>query len=457
MINKNIFREYDIRGKYPDDINELVAYKVGRSYATILVTKLKRNTCCIGMDNRHSSPALKKALVKGLMESGMNIIDLGLVTTPMFFYGCIHTNNLGIMITASHNPKDDNGFKFSFDNLGNARGEQVYKFRDFTLKDEFIEKEGSITEFNIYPYYKSLIRDNISMGNKRIKAVLDPGNGTTSIYVKDLYRQFPNLDLIVINGDSNPDFPNHHPDPAVEANLTQLINKVKEVKADIGIAYDGDGDRVGFVDDKGNIIAADKFLTILIRYLFPKLKDKRMLYDVKCSNIIPEEAKKMQGEAILYRTGASYTRAKINQDNIPFGGEYSGHICFNDKWPGFDSGLYAGLRMLEILSNVDKKASELLEGITNYYNTPEIKIPVKDEVKAQIVEDVKNYCLNKQYEINTIDGVKVFFPYGWALIRCSNTTPNLTVRFEAISEEQVTNLKKEFLEVINKFIQEKSL
>ena len=457
MINKNIFREYDIRGKYPDDINELVAYKVGRSYATILVTKLKRNTCCIGMDNRHSSPALKKALVKGLMESGMNIIDLGLVTTPMFFYGCIHTNNLGIMITASHNPKDDNGFKFSFDNLGNARGEQVYKFRDFTLKDEFIEKEGSITEFNIYPYYKSLIKDNISMSNKRIKAVLDPGNGTTSIYVKDLYRQFPNLDLIVINGDSNPDFPNHHPDPAVEANLTQLINKVKEVKADIGIAYDGDGDRVGFVDDKGNIIAADKFLTIFIRYLFPKLKDKRMLYDVKCSNIIPEEAKKMQGEAILYRTGASYTRAKINQDNIPFGGEYSGHICFNDKWPGFDSGLYAGLRMLEILSNVDKKASKLLEGITNYYNTPEIKIPVKDEVKDQIVEDVKNYCLNKQYEINTIDGVKVFFPYGWALIRCSNTTPNLTVRFEAISEEQVTNLKKEFLEVINKFIQEKSL
>ena len=457
MIDKNIFREYDIRGKYPEEINELVAYKVGRSYATILITKLNRKTCCIGMDNRHSSPALKAALVKGLMESGMNIIDLGLVTTPMFFYGCIHTNNLGIMITASHNPKDDNGFKFSFDNLGNARGKQVYKFRDFTLKDEFIEGHGTLTQFNIYPYYKSLVRDNITMGSKRIKAVIDPGNGTTSIYVKDLYRQFPNLDLIVINGDSNPDFPNHHPDPAVESNLTQLINKVKEVKADIGIAYDGDGDRVGFVDEKGNIIQADKFLTILIRYLFPKLEDKRMLYDVKCSNIIPEEAKKFQGEAIIYRTGASYTRAKINQEHIPFGGEYSGHICFNDKWPGFDSGLYSGLRMLEILSNTDKKTSELLEGINKYYNTPEIKIPANDDIKTQIVEEVKNYCKEKNYNINTIDGVKIFFSYGWALIRCSNTTPNLTVRFEAENEERLNELKKEFLDIINKFIQEKNI
>lgn len=452
MINEKIFREYDIRGKYPDEVNELVAYKVGRSYATILKTKLKRNICCVGMDNRHSSPDLKKALINGLIESGLNVIDLGLVTTPMFFYGCIHTNNLGIMVTASHNPKDDNGFKFSFDKLGNARGNQVYEFRDFTLKEDFITGNGNIYNFNIYNYYKSLIKDNIDMGNRKLKVVLDPGNGTTSLFIKDIYKQFNNLEINIINGESNPDFPNHHPDPAVNENLTQLIEKVKETNSDIGIAFDGDGDRVGFVNDLGEIISADKFMTILIRDLFPKLNDKRMLYDVKCSNIIDEEATKLGGEAILYRTGASYTRAKINEDNIPFGGEYSGHICFNDKWPGFDSGIYSGLRMLEILSNTDKKFSELLNGITKYYNTPEIKVYVKDEIKQDIVKKVKQYCINNNYKIDDIDGVKVFFSYGWALIRCSNTTPALTLRFEAIDENKLDLLKNEFLTLVDELI-----
>ncbi len=452
MINEKIFREYDIRGKYPDEVNELVAYKVGRSYATILKTKLKRNICCVGMDNRHSSPALKKALIKGLIESGLDVIDLGLVTTPMFFYGCIHTNNLGIMVTASHNPKDDNGFKFSFDKLGNARGNQVYEFRDFTLKEDFITGNGNIYNFNIYNYYKSLIKDNINMENRKLKVVLDPGNGTTSLFIKDIYKQFNNLEITIINGESNPDFPNHHPDPAVNENLTQLIEKVKETNSDIGIAFDGDGDRVGFVNDLGEIISADKFMTILIRDLFPKLNDKRMLYDVKCSNIIDEEANKLGGKAILYRTGASYTRAKINEDNIPFGGEYSGHICFNDKWPGFDSGIYSGLRMLEILSNTEKKFSELLNGITKYYNTPEIKVSVKDELKQNIVKEVKQYCINNNYKIDDIDGVKVFFSYGWALIRCSNTTPALTLRFEAIDENKLDLLKNEFLTLVDKLI-----
>lgn len=452
MINEKIFREYDIRGKYPDEVNELVAYKVGRSYATILKTKLKRNICCVGMDNRHSSPLLKKALIKGLIESGLDVIDLGLVTTPMFFYGCIHTNNLGIMVTASHNPKDDNGFKFSFDKLGNARGNQVYEFRDFTLKEDFITGNGNIYNFNIYNYYKSLIKDNINMGNRKLKVVLDPGNGTTSLFIKDIYNQFNNLEITIINGESNPDFPNHHPDPAVNENLTQLIEKVKETNSDIGIAFDGDGDRVGFVNDLGEIISADKFMTILIRDLFPKLNDKRMLYDVKCSNIIDEEANKLDGKAILYRTGASYTRAKINEDNIPFGGEYSGHICFNDKWPGFDSGIYSGIRMLEILSNTEKKFSELLNGITKYYNTPEIKISVKDELKQNIVKEVKQYCINNNYKIDDIDGVKVFFSYGWALIRCSNTTPALTLRFEAIDENKLNLLKNEFLTLVDKLI-----
>ena len=452
MINKKIFREYDIRGIYPSEINEEVAYIVGRSYASILQEKYNQKTICVGMDNRLSSPALKEYLLKGLLESGINVIDLGLCTTPMYFYACIYTHTLGIMITASHNPKDDNGFKFCFDNLGNARGKQVYDFRDYTLKGDFIKGNGSITKLDIYPYYKSLLQDNINMGTKKIKVVLDPGNGTTSPFVKEIYSYFKNLDITIINDISDSTFPNHHPDPAVPENLKQLQQKVLETKSDIGIAYDGDGDRVGFVNETGEIIPIDNFMVILERYLFPKTNDKRILYDVKCSKIIEEEAKKLNGEAILCRTGASYTRYEINKNNIPFGGEFSGHIVFNDRFKGFDSGLYAGLRMLEILSNTNKTMTELLQGITQYYNTPEIKIKVTDDNKFNIVEKVKEYCHTKNYETIEIDGVRINFEDGWALVRASNTGPNLTLRFESTKENRLQELQQEFTSVINNII-----
>ena len=407
MIDKKIFREYDICGVYPSEVNEQVAYTVGRSYGSLLRRDYNMDVCCVGMDNRLSSPALKEELVRGLNDSGINVIDLGLCTTPRYFYGCIYTHTFGMMVTASHNPKDDNGFKFCFDSLGNARGKQVYNFRDYTLQGNFLSGNGKNTVLDIFPYYKSLLKDNIKMGNKRLKVVLDPGNGTTSIFINEIYEMFDNLDIIIINGDSDPTFPNHHPDPAVPENLKQLQDKVIESHADIGIAFDGDGDRVGFVDEKGNIIPTDKFMVIIERDLFPTLKDKRMLCDVKCSKIVEEEAQKLGGKTIWYRTGASYTRYKINLDDIPFGGEYSGHFCFNDKFPGFDSGIYSGIRMLEILSNTESSFSSLLDGITNYYNTPEIKIPVSDENKFDIVEKVKDYCREKHYDIIELDGVRV--------------------------------------------------
>lgn len=450
MINKKIFREYDIRGVYPSEINEEVAYTVGRSYGSILIERYNMKTCCVGMDNRYSSPSLKKELVKGLLESGMNVIDLGLCTTPMYFYGCIYTHTFGIMVTASHNPKDDNGFKFCFDFLGNARGKQVYDFRDYTLGGNFRSGQGTLSTLDIYPYYKSLIRDNIKMGNRKIKVVVDPGNGTTALFAKELYSMFSNLDVVMINDESDSTFPNHHPDPSVYENLKQLQYKVLEEKADIGIAFDGDGDRVGFVSNLGQVIPIDKFMVIVMRYLFPVSRDKRTLYDVKCSKIIDEEAKKLNGEAILCRTGASYTRSEINRQDIPFGGEFSGHIVFNDKFPGFDSGMYSGLRMLEILSNTDKSAEDLLEGITKYYNTPEMKIAVSDENKFDIIDKVKTYCLDKSYEVSLIDGVRVNFKDGWALVRASNTGPNLTLRFEFTTEERLNEVKEEFISFIDK-------
>ena len=386
----------------------------------------------------------------------MNVIDLGVCTTPMYFYGCIYTHSFGMMVTASHNPKDDNGFKFCFDTLGNARGQQVYTFRDFTLNGKFLtsDTKGTVKNLNIFPYYKSLIRENISMGNKKIKVVIDPGNGTTSLFAKEIYSMFDNLELIMINDKSDPSFPNHHPDPAVEENLKQLQAKVLESKADIGIAFDGDGDRVGFIDEKGQIIPIDKFMVIVLRYMFPKIKDKRTLCDVKCSKVVEEEAKKLNGKAILCRTGASYTRYEINKNKILFGGEFSGHYVFNDKWPGFDSGIYSGLRMLEILSNCNDTASSLLDGITTYYNTPEIKIAVTDENKFDIVEKVKEYCHEKKYKTIELDGARIDFDDGWALVRASNTGPNLTLRFEFTTKERLNEVKQEFEDLINKISKE---
>ncbi len=451
MIDKSIFREYDIRGIYPTQVNENVAYQVGKSYGSLLKNYYEMDTCCVGMDNRHSSPSLKEELIRGLTEVGMNVIDLGLCTTPMYFYGCIYTHTYGMMITASHNPKDDNGFKFCFDKYGNARGKQVYDFRDYTLRGKFktSDEVGKVNNLDIFPYYKSLIKDNIKMGDKRIKVVVDPGNGTTALFAKELYSMFENLDIVMINDISDADFPNHHPDPCVEENLKQLQTKVKEESADIGIAFDGDGDRVGFVDENSNIIQTDKFMVINTRYLFPTLKKKKTLYDVKCSKIVDEEATKLGGQAILCRTGASYTRYEINKQNIPFGGEFSGHFVYNDRFPGFDSGMYAGLRMLEILSNTDKKFSELLDGITKYYNTPEIKIAVSDDNKFEIVEKVKEYAHEQKLETIEIDGVRINYEDGWALIRSSNTGPNLTLRFEFTTEERLNQVKDEFVNLIN--------
>ena len=456
MIDKKVFREYDIRGIYPSEITEELAYTVGKSYATMLINMFNMNTCVVGMDNRLSSPTLHDNLIKGITDTGMNVIDLGVCTTPMYFYGCIYTHSFGMMVTASHNPKDDNGFKFCFDTLGNARGQQVYTFRDFTLNGKFLtsDTKGTVKNLNIFPYYKSLIRENISMGNKKIKVVIDPGNGTTSLFAKEIYSMFDNLELIMINDKSDPSFPNHHPDPAVEENLKQLQAKVLESKADIGIAFDGDGDRVGFIDEKGQIIPIDKFMVIVLRYMFPKIKDKRTLCDVKCSKVVEEEAKKLNGKAILCRTGASYTRYEINKNKILFGGEFSGHYVFNDKWPGFDSGIYSGLRMLEILSNCNDTASSLLDGITTYYNTPEIKIAVTDENKFDIVEKVKEYCHEKKYKTIELDGARIDFDDGWALVRASNTGPNLTLRFEFTTKERLNEVKQEFEDLINKISKE---
>jgi phosphomannomutase/phosphoglucomutase len=253
----------------------------------------------------------------------------------------------------------------------------------------------------------------------------------------------------MICDESDANFPNHHPDPAVAENNKMLIDKVKEIGADIGIGFDGDGDRVGFVDEHGEIMPMDKAMIVYIRSINSTVANKSYLYDVKCTKALEDEIYKLGGRPICYRTGNSWTRYEVNKRKYPFGGEYSGHLYFTDRWPGIDSGLYNGLRMLEILSKTDKNFSELLEGINDYYSIPETKIKVTDDTKFLIVDDVLKYVQSKKYSYLDIDGVRVQFRDGWALVRCSNTGPNLTVRYEAKTENRLKEIETEFSFVLD--------
>ncbi len=449
-LNKYIFRGYDIRGVYPVDLNENVAYTIGKSFGTY-VKRLGHFTAVVGRDNRYSSDELANGLIQGILQTGVNVIDLGLCTTPMYYYACIKLNNpTGIMVTASHNPKDDNGFKFAFDDRGNARGEMIEEFRDFTMKFEFDEGNGLLAHYNIRNEYLDLYKKSLNFGDRRIKVVIDLGNGTTSCIAEELYNMFP-IDVDVLFGDSDPMFPNHHPDPCVEKNLEALKKRVIETHADLGIGFDGDGDRLGVVDENGVFVPTDKYMIMIIRDIIDKVEKKEFLYDVKCSKSLSDEIERLGAKGICYRTGNSYTKAKVKEDNIPFGGELSGHVYFNDRWPCFDSGIYAGLRLLEILSKTDKSVLELLQGINNYYSTPEEKFTSSDDSKFLVVDKILNYVKEKGYDYTDIDGVRVNFDDGWALVRCSNTGPNITARFEAKSESRLNELKEEFEGVINEF------
>ena len=446
-INKHIFRGYDIRGIYKDDLDEDVAYTIGKGFGSY-IQELGKTVAIVGHDNRISSPELSNAFIKGAIETGITVYNIGLVTTPMYYYSWERLGIVsGAMITASHNPKEYNGFKIAFDERGNACGEMIQDFRKYIEKGIFKEAQGNERKVDIKDEYLEFIKSSIDIGNRKVKVVLDAGNGTGSVVIKEAFKNL-NVDAEYIFCDSNPDFPNHHPDPCVEANLEKLKEKVVELKADIGLSVDGDADRVGAIDEKGDFIPVDYLMIIVWRTIYDKVKNKRALYDVKCSKSLADELDKLGIEKVCYRTGNSYMKAMMKEGDFNFGGELSGHIFFRDKFPGFDDGIYACLRLVEILSKTNKNFSELLEGINRYYSTPEIKIKSTDEEKFAVVEKVKEYSKNKGYKMNTIDGVRVEFDDGWALVRASNTGPDLTARFEGVTEERMNQIKDEFLSII---------
>ena len=447
-IKREIFKAYDIRGTYPEDLNKDIAYTIGKAYGTRLIEK-GQTKCIVGYDNRHSSLELYLSLTIGILSTGVNVTSLGLVTTPM----CIYAKQVlkcpcYVMVTASHNPKDDNGFKFSFDETGNAKGKDIEDFYDLTISGKFAEGIGRFDRYNITKDYLDLYKNDIKMGKKRLKVVLDLANGTTSCIARGVFELF-DLDLTIINEKSDANFPNHHPDPCVTENQTQLRDKVLELNADVGLGFDGDGDRVGVVDDEGNILKTDVYMAIMSRFIINENEDKRVLYDVKCSNALKNEIVKWSGTPVCYRTGASYTMSKVLDDNIPFGGEYSGHVYFNDRSPAIGSGIYAGLRLVEILSKNDEKLSSYVSKIDKYYSTDEIKFTSPNDRKNRVIEDIKKYCINMRFKVDDTDGIKIYKGENWVLIRVSNTGPNITARFEADSEEKLFSIKREFTNLIN--------
>ena len=448
-IKDSLFKEYDLRGIVGDELTSDVAYKFGLGYGSYIQLK-GFSKVIVGYDNRLSSKYLTSKLIAGLLKSGVDVINLGLVTTPMFYCAKYKLDIVtGIMVTASHNPKEYNGFKISFDKIGNAYGDKIRALRDYIKKEEFLSGSGNLSFYDITDEYKQLIKDSISI-NKKIKVVIDCGNGTTSIIVKTIFSSF-DIECDYLYSESDGNFKNHHPDPSKEENMEDLKKRVVELGFDLGIAFDGDGDRVGFVDNLGNFYTADYYLAIMSNYM--KNEIDKLLFDVKCSKMLIDECEKNNIKPCMYKTGASYTNMEMQEGNYIFGGEYSGHLFFRDKWPGFDDGIYSGLRLIELLSNSDLKLNDMIAKL-NHYENEYVEYKIDINKKDEIISKVKAYVDSKNYNYNDIDGIRVEFDDGFALVRASNTTPILTIRFEAKDVLRLKAIKKEFLDKLNEIVKE---
>ncbi len=447
-INSAIFREYDVRGIYGEDLNEDVAYTVGKAFGSY-ISKLGQNKVIIGHDNRQSHEVIYPALMKGILDSGVDVISLGLVTTPMHNFAKIYYDvDAGIMVTASHNPKEYNGFKMSLKKEDSLFGNDLQDFKKFLDEYEYTSGEGKVTEANVFPAYLDNLKKSLNFGKRRVKAAIDCGNGTGSVFIKDILKEF-NIECEFLYCESDSNFPNHIPDPAVKDNLKDLGDKVKELGYDLGVAVDGDTDRCGLVLEDGTFVSADLIMALFYRDLAPSMDVKKGVFDVKCSLSLIDEIEKLGLEPCMNRTGSVYCRRYVNENNLDFGGEYSGHLFFRDRYLGFDDGVYGILRIIELLSKTDKKISELFNGLNHYYSTEEIKVRVTDDNKFDIVSGVVDYAKGKNYKFSLVDGIRVMFDDGWALVRASNTGPDLTVRFEAKTEERLHEIQYEFTRVID--------
>jgi phosphomannomutase/phosphomannomutase/phosphoglucomutase len=447
MIKANIFRQYDVRGVVDQDLTEAAAYRIARAVATQAAAR-NWHKILLGRDNRKSSPRLREVVVKGLLDSGCEVVDLGVVVTPIFYFAARHLDiNAGLMITASHNPAEYNGFKILMGE-GTIYGEEIQDLRRLAESGEFITDSGGIvTQVNVVEDYMDMIKEKIQMGPKKIKLVVDCGNGTASLFAPRLFREL-GCSVVELYCESDPEFPNHHPDPVAVENCQDLIRVVQEEEADLGIGLDGDGDRLGVVDRQGNIIWGDMLMILFWREILPKYPGSQCIVEVKCSQSLIDEIDRLGGTPQIYKTGHSLIKARMREIGAVFTGEMSGHLFFADEYYGFDDALYAVARLLRILSNSEQDITALLADVPEYYATPEIRVKSSDEEKFQVVEKVLKH-FQSRYQVIDVDGARILFPNGWGLVRASNTGPELIVRCEGKTPNGLESIKRELFSFLN--------
>ncbi len=440
-LNKNIFRAYDIRGIADRDLTDDVVYRIGLAFGTTL-RRLGKNQATLGRDVRPSSNRIRTALLKGITETGVNVRELGMVATPVFYFSIRHFQaDGGIVITGSHNPAEFNGLKICIGNDTIAENE-IQELRKLAESGDFAAGNGAVTEADIHGPYKQYFLKHFKF-KKKFKVVVDSGNGTGGIVNPMIIRSLGH-EVIELYSDPDSRFPNHHPDPTVEKNLKDIIKKVKDTKADVGFAYDGDADRIGVIDDQGEIIWGDKLMILFARDILLEKGKGTFVAEVKCSQTFYDDVRKRGGNAVMWKAGHSLIKQKMKETNADLGGEMSGHIFFRDRYFGYDDALYASCRTLEIMDKTDGKLSTLLSDVAKTFATPEIRMEIEnDDRKFQIIRKVIEYFKqDKRYEVIDIDGVRIVFPDGWGLVRASNTQPVLVLRFEAVSEKRLAEIQE---------------
>lgn len=452
-MNENIFREYDIRGVVESDFTADTVIKIGKAFSTYIKKEGFRN-CVVGFDARLSADYLFSTFANSLRDCGIDIISIGQCTTPMLYFAQIHLKaDSAVMITGSHNPADMNGFKMITKNTA-LYGEKIQELKNIILKNEFVCRSndmpaGTLKHISIKAEYLDFLKINISMGQRKLKIVIDGGNGTGGMIAAEIFRHF-NHEVIELYTEPDGNFPNHHPDPTVPKYMADLISEVKSSKADLGIGYDGDADRIGVVTEKGDMLFGDHLMMIFSKEILSRKPGAVIVGEVKCSQTMYDGIEKLGGKGIMWKAGHSLIKAKMKETGAELGGEVSGHIFFKDRFFGHDDALYASLRLLEILSRTQKSVSELLADIPKMIMTPEIRLDSDDNKKFEIVKRVTDYFKKEGYKVVDVDGVRIIFDDGFGLIRASNTQPALVQRYEASSESRL----KEIMELMQSKLKE---
>ncbi len=452
MVPAGIFREYDIRGVFGRDLTPEVAARVARAFVAYLRQRTpgaEALRVVVGHDNRTSSPDLHRAVVDALVDSGCEVTDVGLVTTPVFYFARVHLGiDGGVMVTASHNPPEYNGFKLAH-GFGTLYGEQIQEVRRLAEAGVWARGKGRLQAVDVKPAYRAAIRERVQLGPRRLRAVVDCGNGTAGVVAPAVLREL-GVEVVELYCDSDPTFPHHHPDPVDPKNLQDLIRVVLEERADVGIGFDGDGDRIGVVDDRGRIVWGDELMILFWREILPKHPGAQAIVEVKCSQALVDEIRRLGGRPFFYKTGHSLIKAKMKEVGAVFTGEMSGHMFFADEYYGFDDAVYAAARLLRILSGTDRPLSALLADVPRYHATPEVRVPCPDDRKFAVVDQLVRQ-FKERYEVVDVDGARVLFPDGWGLVRASNTQPVLVVRAEGTTPEALRRIQKVLEDALARF------